>query len=304
MRRVPGIFNLESTDESIRRESADESIPQATAEPHERPAPKVRNKELGYFLGAMASTIAAILVCIFTLLYLQAMLVRCWMSLGCTDTGIPTPLLLALAGYMLLALFLAALAQRIFKTRFGMGFLLNVAPLVVLSVLYILLIQYQSYSYRSDRIRAARTAISDAPAIHLADVFVKRVDSPKGGVIIFLHVPFTVSRAVRARSLAFLATLEDSPTLKFSSKPECNDGYEEPPYGFHLVDREYSESPLPSYVIRGSQQLEPNKQYYLLQERHFSPRCRVSDYQDFDPTQLHVTLTTRWAEDVLDKGGE
>ena len=65
---------------------------------------------------------------------------------------------------------------------------------------------------------------------------------------------------------------------------------------------------MPSYVTGReivSRPLEPNKQYYLLQEIHFTHSlCRVLDYQDFDPMQLRVTLTTRWAEEVLNEGGQ
>jgi hypothetical protein len=284
---VPGILNLEPTDESV-----DQA----------RPAPKPRNKKLGYFLGVLVSTIAAILVAIFILEYLQMLFVHCFMSLGCSESKIPIPLLLAPAGYLLLAIILAGLARVIFNSRLGIALLLNIAPLVVLMALYMSLIQYRSYSYRTDKIRAARTSISDAPAIHLGDPFVRIVDDPDGGVTIFLHVPFTVSRTIQARSLAFLATLENSPLIKFSPKPECSNGYEVPAYGFHVVDREYFEPPLPIYVTGTkivSEQLEPNKQYYLLQERHFDhSSCRASDYREFEPKQLRVTLTTSHAEAV------
>lgn len=273
-----------------------------------RPVPKIRNKKLGYFLGALVSTVAAILWVIVILAYLQGLLVRCFMSLGCSESGIPTPLLLALAGYLLLVIVLAALARRLFNSRFGPALLLNVAPLLTFIALYLLFIQYESYSQRSDRISAARTAISDAPVIHLGEPFVKKVNNPHGGIIMFLHVPFTVSRTVQARSLGFLANLENSASVKFSSKPQCDDAYVEPSYGFHVVDREYIERPLPpefSGTVIVSPQLEPNKQYYLLQEKHFSYEpCRVSDYQEFDPKQLRITLTTSEAERVLNEGDE
>ena len=287
---MPGIFDLEPTDERIDRA---------------QPVAKVRSKELGYFLGALVSTVTAVLTGTFILSYLQVMLVHCWMSLGCSDRGIPTPLLLAPAAYLLLALLLAALAQPIFKTSIARAFLLNVAPLIVLIAMYLLLIQYRSYSYRSDRIKAAKTAIGDAPAVHLGDVFIRKVESPGGGVTIFVHVPFTVSRPIQARSMAFLATPEDWESVKFSSMPQCNFGFPAPSYGFHLVEREYSESPLPSDISDGPKQLAPNKQYYLLQERHFSySLCRVTDYEELDPKELRVKLTTLHAEDVLNKGGE
>ena len=126
-----------------------------------------------------------------------------------------------------------------------------------------------------------------------------------GGVSVFVHVPFTVSRPIQALSMAFLATQEDWSSVKFSSRPECNYGFAVPHYGFHLVEREYSETPLPSDISGGPKQLAPNKQYYLLQERHFSySPCRITDYEELDPKELRVKLTTLHAEDVLNKGGE
>jgi len=50
-----------------------------------------------------------------------------------------------------------------------------------------------------------KTAISDVSAIHLGDLFIKTVEMPNGGVVMFLHVPFTVSRIVQAHSLDWLA---------------------------------------------------------------------------------------------------
>ena len=265
---------------------------------------RLRSARTGYILGIVISTIAAIAVCVFILVYLQALMVHCWMSLGCSDEVSTTPMLLPLVGYLLLAIILALAAQLIFGSKIGRATLLNVAPLLLLIVFYFSWTKYLSYSSESSRLSAAKTAISDVNAIQLGEPFVKNVDNRLGGVIMFLHVPFTVSRTVQARSLAFLASPEPSSGITFSPRPECNvEDFHQPVYGFHLVDREYSEPPLPSYVTGTkvvSRQLQPGKQYYLLQEKYFVHNdCRVSDFRDFDPKQLRVTLTTRWAEEDL-----
>jgi hypothetical protein len=165
--------------------------------------------------------------------------------------------------------------------------------------------QYLSYSSEVP-FRAAKTAITDMNAIQLGEPFVKNVDRPEGGIIMFLHVPFTVSRTVQARSLEYLAEPEESSDITFSRRPECNvEDFHQPPNSFHLVDREYAEPPLPSYLkgrLVVSPEMQPGKQYYLLQEKYFiHSHCRVSDFRDFDPKQLRVTLTTRWAEEELQK---
>ncbi|HEV8369933.1 MAG TPA: hypothetical protein VGQ39_18400 [Pyrinomonadaceae bacterium] len=249
----------------------------------------------GYLIGFIFSAVAAVLISLVALAYLEAQLVRCFMSLGCTDNKPLTVLLLMLCGYLLIAGLLALFARRTFNSRLGTAFLLNVAPLVAIIVLHFLWMQYNDLARKRDLTLAIQTAIRDAPAIHLGELYVKKVDAPHGGVTVFVHVPFTVERTVQARSLNILATSnEESPDVRYSSNPECNSGFGRPPYGFHIVDREYNEPPIPSYLSGPkivSEQLDPGRQYYLLRELHFSnSRCRVLDYQDFDPKQLNVAL--------------
>lgn len=266
----------------------------------------MRNK-IGYLLGLLLSTLAAVLVTAGLIAYLQVRFVKCFMSLGCTDN---TPdilaLLAALGAYLLVAGVLAVFASRVFKSRAGVAFLLNVAPLVAIVVLLVLRAQYYEYAHRLDLARAIQTAVDDAPAIHLGEPYVKKVDGPVGGVTLFLHVPFEVARTVQSRSLNILVTSNDSdPHVRYSSNPNCNSGFSVPAYGFHIVDREYTEPPLPIYVSGMkivSEQLEPGEQYYLLRELHFGfSRCRVSDYQDFDPKQLKVTLDVPAARKRLEQ---
>jgi len=289
---MPGPLNIYATDESNQQA---------------QPTPKVRNKKLGYVLGGAVSAVAAILVFILSMVFLQLQVVRCFMSLGCDDGGTTYPVWLALAGYVLVVILAAALTWRMFNTRIGPALLLNVAPLFALTALQILLVQYSDYSHRSSRTSGAKTAISDVSAIHLGDPFIKTVEMPNGGVVMFLHVPFTVSRIVQAHSLDWLAMFENRDLHRFSPREDCDDSFEVPDHGFHIVDREYSEPPFPIYATRTeivSRQLNPNKQYYLLQEIHFpNTTCRVSDYQGFDPKELRVILSTSNAEQVLSDGG-
>ena len=254
----------------------------------------MRKKRSGYLIGLIVSSLAAVLTTVLALVYLQAQLVRCWMSLGCTDDNSATALIPMLGGYLVVAAIVALLVQRIFDCRVLVALPLNVAPLVVIIIGLFLLSAYREYAYRADLSRALETAISDAPAIHLGEPFVKPVEDQGGGVTLFLHVPFTVDRIVQARSLNILAPSVLAPDTKYSANRECNSGYSTPPYGFHVVDREYSEPPLPSYVSGTevvSKQLAPNRKYYLLRELHFGySKCRISDYEDFDPKQLNVAL--------------
>jgi hypothetical protein len=268
----------------------------------------MRKKRSGYLIGVIVSSLAAVLTTVVAMFYLQARLVRCWMSLGCSDVDnsrIGTVLLLMLGAYLFVAAVVAFLAYRIFDCRGLVAFLLNVAPLVVIISGLFLLSAYREYAYRTDLNRALKTAISDAPAIHLGEPFVKAVDDPGGGVTLFVHVPFTVERIVQARSLNILATRGDlAPNARYAASAECNSVSSTPPYGFHIVDHEYSEPPLPSYVTGTkivSKDLAPGRQYYLLRELHFGySKCRTSDYEDFDPKQLNVTLDVAYAKRRLE----
>ena len=260
----------------------------------------------GYILGFLFSAVAAVLITLAAGVYLQAQLARCFMSLGCKDDSTLTVLLVMLGVYLLIAAVLAAFASRVFHSRPVVAFLLNVAPLVAIIALHLLLTQYNEYASRRDLTRSLQTAISDAPAIHLGAPYVKKVEAPSGGVTLFLHVPFIVDRAVQARSLNILVT-SNEPTLgvRYSSSPECNGGFGVPSYGFHVVEREYTEPPLPNYTSGAmivSERLQPGRPYYLVRELHFGhSRCRLSDYQDFDPKQLNVALDAFAAKKRLEE---
>ena len=289
---MPGSLNIYATDDSNQQAQT---------------TPKVRNKKVGYILGATVSAVTAILVFIFSMVFVQLQMVRCFMSLGCDDGGTTYPVWLALAGYVLVVIVVAASTRRIFNSRFGPALLLNVAPLIALIAVQILLVQYRDYSHRSSRISGAKTAISDVSAIHLGDPFIKTVELPHGGVVMLVHIPFTVTRTVQAHSFDFLAMFENRNLQKFSPRHVCDDNFERPDYVFHIVEREYSEPPFPSYDSRSevvSRQLIPGKQYYLLKEIHFEmSTCHLSDYQGFDPKELRVILSTSDAEQVLKEGG-
>jgi hypothetical protein len=183
------------------------------------------------------------------------------------------------------------------------AFLWNVSPLVALVVLLFAWVWYGSFARGVRVVSRNQNAIEDAPAIHLGQPFVKKVGSPNSGVTLFLHVPFTVTREVRSLSLNILAELERFD--RYSPNANCNDGYNVPPYGFHVVDREYDEPPLPSYVSGTkvvSERLQPGRTYYLLREVHFGgSQCTVEDYRDFDATRLKATLNTSRALDELKK---
>jgi hypothetical protein len=258
----------------------------------------------GYLFGFFFSGVAAVLIIAFAAFYLPYRYAGCAINLGCEDDNSGTYLLLALLGaYLLIAASLAAFARRVFHTRPIVGFLVNVLPLAAIITLLFLRMNYRDYARRRDRTRAIQTAIREAPAIHLGQPYVKKVDR-ESGPIILLHVPFVVDRIVQSRSLNILVTSRrPSSGVKYSSKPECNDAATEPSNGFHIVDREFTEPPLPVYepgtkIIRG--QLKPGVQYYLLQELHFSSACRVSDYDDFDPKQFTVAVDLVAAEDGLE----
>jgi hypothetical protein len=246
-------------------------------------------------------------VVIFSMVFLQLQVVRCFMSLGCDDGGTTYPVWLTLGGYVLVVIVAAASTRRIFNTRFGPALLLNVAPLIALVAFQILLVQYRDYSHRSRRITGAKTAIIDAPAIHLGEPFIKMSELPHETVVMLVHIPFTVTRTVQAHSFDILAVFDNRNLQRFSPRQECDDNFERPDYVFHIVDREYADPPFPSYDSRievVSPQLIPNKQYYLLKEIHFGmASCHLSDYQGFDPKELRVILSTSDAEQTLRDDG-
>jgi hypothetical protein len=266
----------------------------------------MKNKMSGYLFGLIFSGVAAILIAVGAILYLRAELIRCAMSLGCTDSSPGTVLLLMLGGYLLIAAGLSAFASRLFHSRPGVGFLLNVAPLVAIVAALFLWTHYRDYAKSSNHTHALQNAISDAPAIHLGEPYVKMVDSESGGVTIFMHVPFIVDRTVQSQSVNILVTSPDSSSkVRYSSKPECNNGFGVPTYNFHIVDREFTEPAFPGSIsgtMYVSKQLHAGVQYYLMRELHFgySP-CRVSDYRDFDPKQFNVTLDVPAAKQSLEE---
>ena len=253
----------------------------------------------GYLLGFLFSTVIAVVAVYLMFVILVSM------SFGGSNGGSSiTSLLLVVGSYLLAAFILAVFARRIFSSNQGLAFALNVSSVTVVISLLFLVNQYGDYARGRQEARNARKAVEDAPYIHLEAPFVKKLQIPDGGVTLFLHVPFTVTKIVRSRSLMILAPLHLSENdIKFSANPYCNSGYEKPSYGFHLVDREFTESPLPSYVSGTeivSEELLPEKRYYLLRELHFPySGCKTSDYDDFDPQQLNITLNTSRAERKL-----
>jgi hypothetical protein len=263
----------------------------------------MRKPMSGYLLGLILSAVAAVITIVGVLSYLQRELIRCAMSLGCTDSN-PIPVLLPMfGGYLLAAAVLAAVASIVFKSRLGVAFLVNVAPLMAIIALLFLWSAYGDYSSAFNRTRNTLRAISEAPAIHLGEPYVKKVESRGGGAILLLQVPFKVDRTIHSQSLNILVSSNDSsPDIRYSSKPRCNSCSGEPTYGFHIVDGEHTE-PLPVYLTGSeivSGQLQPGMEYYLLRELHFGySLCRVSDYQDFDAKQLKVTLDVAAAKQRL-----
>jgi hypothetical protein len=264
----------------------------------------MRKTVSGYLFGFLFSGVAAVLIVLAVAVYLPWRYAGNAISLNPDDTS-PAYVLLALLGvYLLIAAGLAVFASRTFNTRPVLGFLLNVTPLPAIIALLFLRVSFRDYAHRGDRTRAIQIAISDAPAIHLGEPYVKKVDRP-GGASLFLHVPVIVDRTVESNSLNILVTSkEPDEGVRYSARPECNNAATDPPYGFHVVDREFTEPPLPVYtsgtrIIRG--QLNPGVQYYLLRQLDFAPMCRVSDYADFDPKQITVALDLAAAKEYLEE---
>jgi len=264
----------------------------------------MRNPTSGYVFGLILSVVAAVAVIVAAWVYLQARMVRCFMSLGCTDSPVPV-LLMMLAGYLLIVGVLTAIASRVFNCSPVVAFLVNIAPLVAFIAVSVLWIQYSDYARERNVTRGIRTAISEAPAIHLGAPYVKMVDSPNSHVILLLHVPFTVDRTIQSHSLYVLVSFNER-NVRYSAQTECNSsGFVRPDFGFHIVDREYIEPPFPFHVSSTkvvSKQLQPGTQYYLLRELHFGhSSCRASDYADFDPKQIIVSLDVAAAKQGLEE---
>jgi hypothetical protein len=250
----------------------------------------------GYLLAFLfSSVIAGIAVYLIFVIFVG-------MSLSGSNNVLP--IILVIGSYFLATYILAIFARQIFNSNQWLAFALNVSSVVFIISLIFLLNQYKDYASERKKAHNAQTAIADAPYIRLEAPFVKKVQVPNGGVALFIHVPFTVTKVIRAQSLMVLAPIQYPRTdIKYSSNPFCNSGYDSPPYGFHLVDREYTESPLPSHVTGTeivSEELEPNKHYYLLRELYFTHfSCRISDYDDFDVRQLNIKLNTARAKGTL-----
>jgi hypothetical protein len=221
----------------------------------------VDNNMYGYLLGFLFSF--AIAAGVVYLIFVMAVGASC----GGSNVVLDLILFLAVLGVYLAAAFvLAIFAQRIFGSDQWLAFALNASSIVfVISLIYLLLF-FQSRARRREREHHVRTAIADATFIHLEAPFVKKIQNTERGVVMFLHVPFTVSRIVSSKSLLLLAPWKPESDLKFSSNPYCH-ANGEPLYGFCLVDREYTESPLPADIIGRKvvpEKLEPEKRYFLL----------------------------------------
>jgi hypothetical protein len=249
----------------------------------------------GYLLGFLFSTVIAGIA-----IYLMSVM---FIGMSLSGSNNILPILLVLGSYLLATYILAVFAQLIFNSNQWLSFALNVSSVAFVIFLVFLLNQIDDYVRERKQAHNVQTAIGDAPYIHLEAPFVKKVQIPNGGVALYIHVPFTITKIVRAKSLMILAPIQPERDIKFSSNPFCNSGYGEPPYGFHIVDREYTESPLPSYVTGTkiiSEELEPNKRYFLLRELYFThSSCRISDYDDFDERQLNIMLDASRAEQTF-----
>lgn len=263
----------------------------------------MRDPTYGYVFGLILSVVAAAAVIVAAWVYLQAMTVRCFMSLGCTDSPLPV-LLMMLAGYLLIIAVLTAIASRVFNCRPAVSFLVNVAPLVAFIAVRVLWIEYQDYTRERNVTRGIETAINEAPAIHLGAPYAKMVETVGTGLVLLIYVPFTVDRTIQSQSLYILVSFNDrTSNIRYSAKRECNDSAHVRDFSFNVVDREYAQPPLPLNISGPeivSKELQPGKQYYLLREVYMGHAlCRASDYADFDPKQIMVTLDVAAAKESL-----
>jgi len=198
----------------------------------------------GYLLGLLFSAVIAGIA--FYLVF--AMFVG--MSLSGSDNILP--ILIVIGTYLLATYILALLAHWIFNANQWRAFALNVSSVVFVISLVFLLNQINDFADKRKQAHRAQTAVADAPYIHLETPFIKKVQIPNEGVVILLQVPFSVTRTVRSQSLMFLTPILPERDIKFSSNPLCNSASGKPTYGFHIIDREFTEPPLPSQ-IRGAE---------------------------------------------------
>lgn len=224
------------------------------------------------------------------------------MSLGSDKNPLPL-LLLMLGGYLLFAGVVAVVTNRVYNTRTGVAFLINLAPLTIMVVLAVGWRGYRDYAWDRRRTVSFQNAIADAPAIYLGEPFVKMVERPVGGVVLLVHVPFTVDRTIHAHSLNILVVpLHPGREIQYSAKRECNYASEEPSNTYYVVDREHAEPTRPGEYPGIRTELDPGKQYYLFKELHIArSECALSDFQDFDPKQLSVTIDTAPLKQELEK---
>jgi hypothetical protein len=257
----------------------------------------------GYSLGIFVSTIAFVLAC----LYLLRESLPGIISFGGSGSLTRLKLRSVFAAYLTITIIMAFVSKQIFDCNPVKAFLLNISPpALLIFLIYILNLGGFKLARRSV-VRSAQAGIADASYIYLQDPFVKKVQIGSGHVILFLHIPFTVTETVQAKSLRFLTpTILSKGGVRFSinPNPHCNIiTFEEPSHSFHIVSREYTESPIPfnlSGPVTDAKLLEPNKYYYLLRLLHFeSTNCKTSEYEDFDPKVLNITLNTERAKQII-----
>ena len=250
----------------------------------------------GYLLGFLFSAVISGIAVYFAFVMLIAVGLR-------SGSNSILPALPVLGGYLLAVFLVSVLARQIFNSNLWLAFAINVSSVFFVIFLIFVLNLSGKYTLKRKQAHNAQTAINEAPYVHLQAPFVKKVQKPNGGVALYLHVPFTVERTVYARSVLFLAPIQPERDVKFSSNPSCNRHYESPPYGFHIVDREYTESALPPHVTGTkmvAEQLEPDKTYFLLRELYFTNSiCKISDYDEFDVKQFKIMLDISRAEQNL-----
>lgn len=258
----------------------------------------VYNKMFGYLLGFLFTAVIAVIV-----LFLLVMFIG--MSIGGSNGGLFFIMpLLVIGGYLLSAYIMALFVKRTFNSNQWLAFALNISSVMFIIFLVFSWNQYHHYKQMRKGAHNAQIAVADAPYIHLEAPFIKKILlNQNGGVVMYIHVPFTTTKIVRAKSLSLLIPLPHyEKSSKFSSNPSCNSGIQNPQYGFYIVDQEHNEPPLPSrstavHAIVSDEELEPNKRYFLLRELYFSTAtCKISDYDDFDERDLTIKLNTSRAE--------
>ena len=240
------------------------------------------------------------------IVYLAAEAVGCAISLGCNeDTSSQY-----LGVYLVFLVILMLVGVKKLKLKWYLLLLTFISPPVLLIVGGTLLDKYQHYRDKIENRRAHISALEDHRHIQISEPFV-RFEDRKGDnswedeITVFFHVPLRVTDKVAGNSVRWLvqSSLESKIADESKNSLCAPDIIKPPSFDYYLVDKEYTYGQVIKDLGFYGYTLQPNKQYYLLQQIEFDNKnCQLTDIKNlYDWENYEYTLDTSNVEEWLER---